>query len=124
LSEAYEAAFNESKVDRESGILSMKLVDLTTLDRLLPIRGGSGGWWRLYEFGAPSLRGSSKYTFIEKPGWGKHGEGFMVRTSKKTSFKPPVKPFHILHRLRNRLESNVEHMRREFMRQLPYYILK
>ena len=124
LADAYQSAFERSRIDNEYGKLSLKMIDLQTLDELLPMEGGDGGWWRLYEFGAPSIGKSSKYTFISKPGFGKHGEGFMIESKSGKTHTGITKPFHIITRMGDRLALDLENMRRNVMARIPHYVLK
>jgi hypothetical protein len=109
LMEAYKDSLNKSVVVRSARGVSMKLMDSSVLDRLLPNNArrnkGYGGWWRLFEFGSfgkyNNVYANSLYTFVPIGG-GRHGEGVMM---KKTDHRVPdklkrghkgIRPFRIV----------------------------
>lgn len=121
LFDAYREAAKDRNISVRGNKASFNFLNMDTLDRLLPLsknskHQGSGGWWRIHEYGqGGDLVGSSDtYGFVtaehlkkvlgpDTKVLGRHGEGFMVQLgspfAKRLGVKMPfrgVKPKRIL----------------------------
>jgi hypothetical protein len=112
LTAAYKMAADKSKIQRPSGHVRFRFVDLKELDKLLPMSENSnnqeGGWWRMHEEGSPGSKvgASSQYGFVnvevlEKifgndfnpDRAGRHKEGIMIDITKGIGKQLGFRPF-------------------------------